>query len=111
MSEKQVVEYPLEEGGVILVEVDVPQSTGFERASRVSDIVKATQTFDQALERVKPAAQKIIAKLRSLTEPPDEIVVEFGIKLGAKAGALIASADAEANYTVHLTWRREQRGS
>lgn len=104
---KQIVEYSLEEGGSILVEVDVPESGGFERASRLGEIVKAGKSFDEALEQVKPAAQKIIGKLRSLTDPPDEITVEFGIKLGAKAGALIASADAEANYTVTLIWRSQ----
>lgn len=104
---KQIVAYPLVEGGSILVEVDVPEGGGFERVSRVGDIVQASKTFDDALEQIKPAAQKIIAKLRSLTDPPDEIAVEFGIKLGAKAGAIIASADAEANYTVSLTWRHK----
>ena len=86
--------------------MDVPEGGGFERASRSGDIIKATKTFDDALEQIKPAAQKIIVKLRSLTDPPDEISVEFGIKLGAKAGAIIPSADAEANYNVTLTWKR-----
>lgn len=104
---KQIVEYSLEEGGSILVEADVPEASGFERVSRVGDIVKATKTFDEALNRVKPAAQKIIHKLRDLADPPDEVTVTFGIKLGAKAGALIAAADVEANYTVTLVWKRK----
>lgn len=106
---KQVLEYPLEgEGGSILVEVDVPEGGGgYERVGLGVSIGQASVTFDEALARVKPAAQKIIAQLRDLTDPPEEIAVEFGIKLGAKAGAIIASADAEANYTVTLKWGRK----
>ena len=103
---KQIVEYTLSEGGSIMVETEISDGSGFERASRIGDIVKAAQSFDDALESIKPAAQKIIEKLKDISDPPHEIHVDFGIKLGAKAGALIASADAEANYTIKLIWRR-----
>jgi hypothetical protein len=105
---KRIVEYELEDGGSILVEVDVPEGGGFERVSRTDEITKASISFDQALDQVKPVAQKVIKKLRDITDPPDEITVEFGLKLGAKAGMVLASADAEANYTVTLTWNRDQ---
>lgn len=103
---KRVVEYALEEGGFVLVEVEVPEGGGFERAGVASEIIKATQSFNDALEHVKPAAAIIIKKLRDISIPPDEIEVEFGLKLGAKAGAVIASADAEANYVVKLRWSK-----
>ena len=37
---------------------------------------------------------------------PDEIAVEFGIALGAKAGAVIAKGTADVHFTVSLTWKR-----
>jgi hypothetical protein len=59
--------------------------------------------------RIKPAATAIISKLRELNQPPDTIGVEFGIKLSAGAGAILASAGAEANFKVTLTWKREEQ--
>ena len=106
---KQLVEFPLQDGGDILVQVDV---TGLEgvvvKAASPGEIIeKAEQTFEEALDKIKPAAGTIIAKLRGLSDPPDEIEVAFGLALNAEVGAFIAAAGAEANYSVTLTWRRE----
>ncbi len=101
---KQLVEYELEDGSSIIVEVDLPEA-GIERAGRGDEIIKAKEQFGEVLAQVKPVAQTIISTLGSLTA--DEIGVEFGIKLGARAGIIIASADTEANFTVKLTWKRE----
>ena len=79
------------------------------KASRAVGVVKkASQTFQSALDKIRPAASIIITKLRDLTDPPDEIEVEFGLTLNAEAGAVVALAGAEANYTVTLTWKREE---
>jgi Trypsin-co-occurring domain 1 len=101
---KQLVEYELEDGSTIIVEVDLPEA-GIERAGRGDQIIKAKERFGDALEHIIPVAQTAFSKLGSLSA--DEIGVEFGIKLGAKAGVIIASADTEANFTVSLTWKRE----
>jgi hypothetical protein len=105
---KQLVEYELEDGSTILIEVDLPEA-GIDRAGRGDQIVKAKERFADALEQIKPVAQTVLSKLGSLSA--DEIGVEFGIKLSAKAGVIIASADTEANFTVTLTWKRENRHS
>jgi hypothetical protein len=104
-----LIEYPLEDGGSLLVQVQAPPSEGriFE-AARAGDVIeKAEETFEQALDSVKPAASAIIDKLRDLTDPPDEIEVAFGLTLNAKAGAVVASAGVAANYAITLTWKRE----
>ena len=103
---KQLVEYEIKDGNSIVVEVDLPDA-GIERASRSDQIIKAKERFGDALEQIKPVAETVLSKLRNLSA--DEIGVEFGIKLSAKAGVIIASADAEANFTVTLTWKRENR--
>ncbi len=105
---KQLVEYELEGGSTILVEVDLPE-VGIERAGRGDQIIKAKERFGDALEQIKPVAHAVFSKLGGLSA--DEIGVEFGIKLGAKAGVILASADTEANFTVSLTWKREKANS
>jgi hypothetical protein len=111
---KRLVEFSLQEGGTMLVEVDEPEGRAetamrgsVVKAARPGEIAdKAKDTFEDALDKIKPAAQAIINKLRELHDAPDEIGVEFGIKLSAEAGAFIASAGVEANYTVSLKWTK-----
>ena len=107
---KHLIEFPMEDGDSILVEVeDLEAEPDIELASAGEMISRAGQTFETALERVKPAASVIIKKLRGLVDPPDEIAVEFGLKMSAEAGAVVAAAGAEANYRVTLTWKKEER--
>ena len=107
---KQLIEFPLEEGGSVVIEVEEPEPEGgVVRAARPGEIAaKSAQSFEAALERIKPAASAIISKLRGLSDPPNEIEVEFGVKMSAEAGAVIATASVEANYKVVLIWKREE---
>jgi hypothetical protein len=101
---KRLIEFELAEGGTVVVEVD-DEETGLERAARPGEIAeKAGQTFESALDRIKPAAEAILQRLSGLAKSPDEIQVEFGVKLSGKLGAVIASVDAEATYKVTLKW-------
>ncbi|HEY3135426.1 MAG TPA: CU044_2847 family protein [Blastocatellia bacterium] len=105
---KRLVEFPLDDGTAIIVEVDSaePATARVRGASPIEVAEKAKQTFESSLERIKPVAAAIIAKLRELGDQPQEIGVEFGIKLSAAAGVVLASTGMEANFKVSLTWKR-----
>jgi hypothetical protein len=107
---KRLIEFPLEGGGSVWVEVEEPDPPGgVVRAANPREMMaKAGQTFEDALDKIKPAANVLIARLRGLSDPPDEMAVQFGLKLSAEAGAVVAATGAEANYTVTLTWKRGQ---
>jgi Trypsin-co-occurring domain 1 len=104
----RLVEFPLQDGGAILVQVDEaaarPVTRGLGDRRLVSE--QAQQTFEQAIARVQPAAQALISRLRALADAPDEVGVEFGLELSAEAGAFIAAASSTANFRVTLSWRR-----
>jgi hypothetical protein len=105
---KQLVDLPLEEGGSITVEVEDarPSREGgsVTRSARPGEVVTAaTQTFEQALGGVAPASRAIVSKLRAAADP-SEIVVEFGLKLSADTGVIVARTGGEANFRVMLTW-------
>lgn len=106
---KRLVEFPLEGGGFVMAEVDSAEAAGGTvRGLHAADVaVKAQQTFEAAMERVKPTASAIIAKLRELSDQPEQVAVEFGIKLSAAAGVVLASSGVEANFKVTLTWKRD----
>jgi hypothetical protein len=104
----RLVEFPLQDGGAILVQVDEaaagPVTRGLGDRRLVTE--QAQQSFEQAIARVQPAAQALISRLRALADAPDEVGVEFGLELSAEAGAFIAAASSTANFKVTLSWRR-----
>src|SRR6516165_670783 len=107
---KRLVSFQLDQGGSVLVEVDEPPSGPVMRGigkDRSALVEKADQTFEDATAAVTPAARSLMARLRSIDDPPDEVGIEFGVQLSAQTGAFIASVAAEANFKVSLTWRRE----
>lgn len=64
----------------------------------------------RAMTTIQAMAEKVAAAARRASAPPDEVTVEFGIKLDAAAGAVIAKAGAGASLTVSLTWRKGDAG-
>ena len=106
---KRLVEFPLDEGGSVLVEVDEPSVGPVTRGigkDRVALVQEADKTFEDATAAVTPAARSLIERLRSIDNPPDEVGIVFGVQLSAQTGAFIASVAAQANFTVSMTWRR-----
>ncbi len=104
---KRIVEFPLENGDSILVEVDQPAIIDDRIGLRDELAQKAQQTFESALEKVNPVANAIINKMRSLNQPADEVEVKFGVKMSAELGAVIASGTGEVNYEITLKWKQE----
>lgn len=107
---KRMIEVPLESGGSMLMEVELDESEqqGMVPAARPGEMAaKAKQTFEEALEQIKPAADIVIEKLRGMSARPEEMEVTFGLKMSAEAGAFIASASTEANFKVLLRWNRD----
>lgn len=103
------IEFELSEGGFVLIEVegDAPEE-GVVKAARAGEITtRALLTFEDSLDKVRPAVEALIEKMWTLTSSPHAIDVEFGIKLGFEAGAVISKASGEANFKVTLGWRRE----
>jgi Trypsin-co-occurring domain 1 len=110
---KSVVEYDLEAGGSVMVEVDVEDEFAEELVPAATPgemIAKARTTFEKALGGIEPVAKAVIAKVRALEVAPDEVNVQFGLKLTGEAGYIIASASGEANFTLSLNWQMDKEG-
>jgi Trypsin-co-occurring domain 1 len=104
---KRLVEFPLQEGGSVIVQVDESDIGGTVRAARGDTIEQAKDTLEDALNKVLPAARSVVEKLQVMR--PNEIEVTFGISLSFKAGAFITTGtDANFGVTIHWTGNTER---
>ena len=110
----RLVEFPLAGGGSVVVDVDGPGVAygetvrGDVTRGRVDEVFARTgDTFEAAFERIRPAATAAVRSLRTMADRPQEVEIEFGIKLSAEVGAVIAHTAAEANFRVTLRWKPE----
>ncbi|MEU0459696.1 CU044_2847 family protein, partial [Streptomyces sp. NPDC006129] len=65
---------------------------------------RAADTLRSAVDRVRPAVSDIVDSLRSMPRRPDRITLEFGVKVTAEAGVVVARTAAEAHFTVGVEW-------
>jgi Trypsin-co-occurring domain 1 len=102
----ELLEFKTEAGDSVLVEVD--QTGGpVTRGGRVEGVVvEAGESLEQVLGRLGPAVRGIVAQLRAAADWPDEVQVEFGVKLSADSNVIIARAGGEANFRIALRWAR-----
>jgi len=64
---------------------------------------EAGRSLEDALKDVVPAIDAL-HRMALAVSKPKEISLEIGLKLSAKAGVVLASADAEGSLKVTLKW-------
>ncbi len=80
---------------------------GTQRVARIPGVIeKANASFADAIGKIKPIAETMIAKLSNLSVKPDEIQVEFGVKIDGKFNTVVAGGGAEANFKISLKWSK-----
>ncbi|MEU4493465.1 CU044_2847 family protein [Streptomyces sp. NPDC023998] len=91
--------------GPVVVEVD-SRDPGFRSVARrgEGEVHDVEGRFESALNNVRGAAVSALRTFRDEALHPDEITLEFGVKLSAAAGAVIAKTTAEGHLIVKLTW-------
>ena len=81
---KEIVQFELSDGSPVYVEVEERDAAEVDRAGRgAGAIAKAQDGFVDAMKKIKPAAEAVLTTFQELNTP-DEINLEFGIKLSGK---------------------------
>jgi hypothetical protein len=103
---KRLVSFPLEAGGNVLIEVEDGAAGPVTRGLHPGEVIETVgNSFEAALEMIKPAAVAIAGKFRDFAGAPDDVEVEFGLKFAGQAGAFIASVSTEAQFRVKMVWK------
>ena len=107
MSDHDLIEFKLADGTPVYIETAEvsPRGGGPQRVSRnTAGAQEAATRFEDAVARIRPAAQALLDSLSDLNTP-QQINLEFGITFNAKAGVIFASVDSEAVFKVAITWK------
>ena len=92
---------------IVFVEIDPSiQSREVEASRQSKENSRIRESFDQALKTIRASANQIVKAMKSLSQPPTEFEVEFGLKIDGELGAVVARTLTSAHYVVKLTWRR-----
>ena len=107
----RLIEFPLDSTGQATVFVEADETVPPQGQMRVSVggavAERASQAFDAALSGVKPIAAAVMRQLTDAAAGANEISVDFGIKLTANAGVIVAGTSAEGNCKISIKWSRK----
>lgn len=105
---KRLVEFPMENGQRVLVEID-DAGRGPLPAGRVDKIIeRADKTFDSMLRKIGPLVESLIGVLTHTAAKPSKVEMKFSIKLSAGADVILASTALEGQIEVSLSWEKQQ---
>lgn len=104
-----LVEFRTEDGALVVVEGAGTTRSGARLVSRGDGPAQAARTFEGALDGVRAAAAAALRVFRDGSLRPDAVEIEFGVRLSAEAGAVIAKGSAEGHLVVKLSWSPGQQ--
>ncbi|MER6683406.1 CU044_2847 family protein [Streptomyces olivaceoviridis] len=104
VSVDELVEFRTEDGALVVVEGAAGARSGARLVSRGEGPAQAARTFEGALDGVRAAAASALRVFRDGSLCPDAVEIEFGVRLSAEAGAVIAKGSAEGHLVVKLSW-------
>ena len=92
---------------VVLVEADradIPAGLVLAAPQPGEAAAKAARSLAASLDELQPVLRIIREKL--VEAAPEQLSVEFGVKLGGETGIIVAKGTAEVNLKITMTWDR-----
>lgn len=110
----EIIPFELESGETIYIESRAsqpsgPQPAGFGQGATAA-VEKVSESFESALDRIKPAARAVVKAFQEVNEP-DEIQLEFGLNFSSEVKAFVMTGEAEASFKLSLTWKNGSKSS
>lgn len=102
----RLVEFPLEAGGSVIVQVDETETGPVPAATPGEIAARARISFEEATARLRPIAQAVLAQVKDLG--PREVTVELGLTFSAEAGVILAKTTGQGSCKVTLKWKGDK---
>jgi len=101
------------DNGPVFIEVKGPraQKASVKKVGIKQDakelVQSATTTFEEALANAFTAANSLVERAASLKTQPQELNIEFGLKISGEMDFFVISGDTEANFAIKIKWVRD----
>ncbi|MBT2565332.1 hypothetical protein J7I84_02265 [Arthrobacter sp. ISL-85] len=97
----EVLRYEVGSGTVLVEAAD--NTYGVDHPARNEQgILDTGRRLEDALASVRPAARAALEAMAELI--PEQIQIEFGVKLAGDAGAVIAKSSSDAHFVLRMSW-------
>jgi hypothetical protein len=108
----QLVKFMTEQGEPLLVEVADSWEQPVTRGGRTGGaaVVEAGKSLEEVVGQLGPVVKGIVSQLRTAADWPDEVEVEFAVKISADSNVIIARVGGEANFRIALRWAHQRSG-
>jgi hypothetical protein len=100
----ELLKFPLEDGGAILVEVDRADERATRRGGVEDRVIEVGQTLEHVLGRVAPMVKSLVERFDGPAGTPTDVELEFGVKLSADASVIVARTSGEASFRLLVRW-------
>jgi hypothetical protein len=97
---------------IILVDLGPASGVrGVASFSPESMVEKSAEAIDAAMSTVRAMAAKVTTTMQNIeiSERPNKVAVEFGIKMTAEGNAMVAKAGVEGAIKVTLSWEHSPK--
>jgi hypothetical protein len=90
----------------ILIEV-LGSQIGEENVSGFTNGVRKTEMkLQEVINGIKPITESIVSSIDTLAQKPNEMEVEFTVKLSATGKMVIVEANSEFLFKIVLKWKK-----
>src|SRR5687767_4013275 len=94
------------DGDAVLIELADARTDEVRRGGlSTSAVVDASKTLEQVIAQLKPLTEAFASEVR-VTDGPEEVELEFAVRMSADANLVIAKTTGEANFRMKLRWSR-----
>jgi hypothetical protein len=95
------IRFSTSSGGLVLVDVVADDEDAPNRQAG------PTPTLENALQGVSTGVNVLLESLTNIRSMPDEVTLEFGIRISSQAGAVIAAQPDGAQFRAVVSYRRQ----
>jgi hypothetical protein len=108
MTMSDLVRFESKRGVTVLVEAADPVTGRVVRGGGrpAAVISEAGESLEQVVGKIGPVIQGVVTQLREGADWPEQVEVEFAVKISADSSVIIARAGGEANFRVCMRWSK-----
>ncbi len=103
---KNILEFELD-GQLICIQGAEEAESRLRSSRGDEDETPVPRELRGVFAKIAPVGNALLDSLKDINTP-DEINLEFGVKLGGKTGIIFAAAETEATFKVSITWKNKK---